>query len=109
MFLRNCANTCYQGSSSGLLVKTTFLQMHTCNDYAAGRLTNSKEEVKQSKSPNSSRIQFLEADLDQEPSFVFRDQYILQQDLTLTRGPMGRILDTAIRCFRAIRVQLPNK
>ena len=29
--------------------------------------------------------------------------------LWLTRGPMGHILDTAIRCFRAIRVQLPNK
>ena len=25
------------------------------------------------------------------------------------RGPMGHILDTAIRCFRAIRVQLPSK
>ena len=45
--------------------------------------TNSNEGVKQNKSPNSSIIQFLEADLDQEPSFVFHDQYILQQDLTL--------------------------
>ena len=27
---------------------------------------------------------------------------------SLTRGPTGHILDTAIRCFRAIRVQLPN-
>ena len=26
-----------------------------------------------------------------------------------TRGPMGYILDTTMRCFRAIRVQLPNK
>ena len=47
--------------------------------------TNSNEGVKQNKSPNSSRIQFLEADLDQEPSFVF--QYILQQDLTLKSLP----------------------
>ena len=46
------------------------------------RKTNSNEGVKQNKSPNSSRIQFLEADLGQEPSFVLRD-YILQQDLTL--------------------------
>ena len=27
----------------------------------------------------------------------------------ITRGPMGHILDTTMRCFRAIRVQLPNK
>ena len=27
----------------------------------------------------------------------------------LTRGPIGHILDTTIRCVRAIRVQLPNK
>ena len=26
-----------------------------------------------------------------------------------TRGPMGHILDTTIRCLRAIKVQLPNK
>ena len=26
-----------------------------------------------------------------------------------TRGPMGHILDTTMRCFRAIIVQLPNK
>ena len=49
--------------------------------------TNSNEGVKQNKSPNSSRIQFLEADLDQEPSFVFHNQYILQQDLTLKSLP----------------------
>ena len=30
-------------------------------------------------------------------------------ELETTRGPMGHILDTAIRCFRAMRVQLPNK
>ena len=28
---------------------------------------------------------------------------------SLRRGPMGHILDTTMRCFRAIRVQLPNK
>ena len=27
----------------------------------------------------------------------------------VTRGPMGHILDTTMRCFRAITVQLPNK
>ena len=27
----------------------------------------------------------------------------------VTRGPMGHILDKGIRCFKAIRVQLPNK
>ena len=48
---------------------------------------NNNKGVKESKSPNSSRIQFLEADLDQEPSFVFRDQYILQQDLSLKSLP----------------------
>ena len=51
--------------------------------------TNSNEGVKQNKSPNSSRIQFLEADLDQEPSsFTFHDQRILQQDLTLKSLPL---------------------
>ena len=48
--------------------------------------TNSNEGVKQNKSPNSSRIQFLEADLNQEPSFIFHDQHILQQ------GPMLKSL-----------------
>ena len=30
-------------------------------------------------------------------------------EMILTRGPIGHILDTTIRCVRAIRVQLPNK
>ena len=33
----------------------------------------------------------------------------LSVDFNQTRGPMGHILDTTMRCFRAIRVQLPNK
>ena len=76
MFLRNYENTCHDGSSSGLLVNTiysNFLQTHTCNDYDTGRLTMIDKGVKQNKITNSSRIQFLEADLEQEPSFVFRD------------------------------------
>ena len=32
MFPRNCANTCYDGSSSGLLVKTVYYNVSTCND-----------------------------------------------------------------------------
>ena len=48
MFSRNCANTYYDSSSSGLLVKTIyirakFLQMHTCNDYDTERLTVTRE------------------------------------------------------------------
>ena len=68
---------------AGLLV-TTFLQTHTSNGYDTARLTATRDRTKQK--PKSSTIQFLEADLDQEPSFVFRD-YILQQDLTLESLP----------------------
>ena len=76
MFPMHFTNTCHDGSSSGAPCNkrpyiTTLLQIHTCNDYEK---TNSNEGVKQNKSPNSSRIQFLEADLDQEPSsLIFRD------------------------------------
>ena len=65
------------GSSSGLLVKTICYNNVSKNAYPEG--------VKQNKNPNSSKIQFLEAELDQGPSFVFRD-YILQQDLTLVKS-----------------------
>ena len=44
MFPRNCANTCYDGSSSDLLVKTTIYYNNVsrnayCNDYDTGILT----------------------------------------------------------------------
>ena len=44
MFPRNCANTRYDGSSSGLLVNIiTFQQTHICNDYDTGILTVTME------------------------------------------------------------------
>ena len=41
--------------------------------------------------------------------FITNAKTNMQSILMLTRGPMGHILDTIMRCFRAIRIQLPNK
>ena len=49
--------------------------------------TDNNNEVKQSESPDSSILRYLEVDqqLDQQVTVVYHDKYILQQDLTPIR------------------------